>query len=201
VTEELAAFLPGPRINVAGDGSFTLGKVPGPDDPAIHSYFGNVGVSLRALAYILRIGGDGLTRATECAVLNANYLLARLRGILPVKCADGCMHEFVASGTRWKDEFGVRTLDVAKRMLDYGIHAPTIYFPLIVEEAMMVEPTETESKESLDLFVDIMGAIYREAGEDPALLTGAPHTTPVGRMDEARAAREPDLRWLGPCNC
>ena len=201
VTEELAAFLPGPRINVAGDGSFTLGKVPGPDGLAIHSYFGNVGVSLRALAYILRNGGDGLTRASECAVLNANYLLARLQDILPVDNAEGCMHEFVASGTRWKDEFGIRTLDVAKRMLDYGVHAPTIYFPLIVEEAMMVEPTETEPRESLDLFVDIMRAIYREAGEDPELLKGAPHTTPVGRMDEARAARQPDLRWLGPCNC
>jgi len=201
VTEELAAFLPGPRIASAGDGSFVLDKVPGADDKAIHSYFGNVGVCLRALAYILRNGGDGLTRATECAVLNANYLLAKLGDILPVDNAEGCMHEFVASGTRWKDEFGIRTLDVAKRMLDYGIHAPTIYFPLIVEEAMMVEPTETESRESLDLFVDVMRAIYREAGEDPGLLTGAPHTTPVGRMDEARAARQPDLRWLGPCNC
>ncbi len=201
VTEELAAFLPGPRINLDRDGSFSLAKVPGPDDQGIHSYFGNVGVCLRALAYILRNGGDGLTRASECAVLNANYLLAGLQDILPVDQADGCMHEFVASGNRWKDEFGVCTLDIAKRMLDYGIHAPTIYFPIIVEEALMVEPTETESKESLDLFVKVMRTIYREAGEDPALLTGAPHTTPVGRMDEARAARQPDLRWLGPCNC
>ncbi len=201
VTEELAAFLPGPRITVAPGGIFDLAEVPGPDDQAIHSYFGNVGVCLRALAYILRNGGDGLTRATECAVLNANYLLARLRDILPVDHADGCMHEFVASGTRWKDEFGVRTLDIAKRMLDYGIHAPTIYFPLIVEEALMIEPTESESKESLDLFVDVMRAIYREAGEDPAVLTGAPHTTPIGRLDETRAARQPDLRWHGPCNC
>jgi glycine dehydrogenase subunit 2 len=201
VTSELAAFLPGPLITAAADGSFTLDKVPGPDDPAIHTHFGNVGVCLRALAYILRNGGDGLTRASECAVLNANYLLAKLGDILPVANAEGCMHEFVANGTRWKDEFGVRTLDVAKRMLDYGIHAPTIYFPLIVEEAMMVEPTETESRESLDLFVDVIRAIYREAGEDPSVLTGAPHTTPVGRMDEARAARQPDLRWLGPCNC
>ena len=201
VTEELAAFLPGPLITELADGSFTLDQVPGPDDTAIHTHFGNVGVCLRALAYILRNGGDGLTRASECAVLNANYLLAKLGDILPVANAEGCMHEFVANGTRWKDEFGVRTLDVAKRMLDYGIHAPTIYFPLIVEEAMMVEPTETESRESLDLFVDVMRAIYREAGEDPSVLTGAPHTTPVGRMDEARAARQPDLRWLGPCNC
>jgi glycine dehydrogenase subunit 2 len=201
VTEELSAFLPGPRILARDDGSFDLDGIPGPDGTAIHSYFGNVGVCLRALAYILRLGGNGLTRVSECAVLNANYLLVRLRDILPVADADGCMHEFVASGTRWKEEFGVRTLDIAKRMLDYGIHAPTIYFPLIVEEALMVEPTETESRESLDLFVDVMRAIYREAARDPALLTGAPHHTPVGRMDEARAARQPDLRWFGPCNC
>jgi len=201
VTQELAVFLPGPRITVAGDGSFSLAKVPGPDDKAIHSYFGNVGVCLRALAYIMRNGREGLTRASECAVLNANYLLARLGDILPVDNPDGCMHEFVASGTPWKDEFGVRTLDIAKRMLDYGIHAPTIYFPLIVEEALMVEPTECESRESLDLFVDVMRAIHREASEDPETLINAPHTTPVGRMDEARAARQPDLRWLGPCNC
>ena len=111
------------------------------------------------------------------------------------------MHEFVASGTPWKEKFGVRTLDIAKRILDYGIHAPTIYFHLIVDEALMVEPTETESRESLDLFVDVLKAIYKEAEEDPSLLTSAPHTTPVGRMDEARAARQPDLSWLGPCNC
>ena len=201
VTEELASYLPGPRITVDDQGTFGLDRVLGPDDQAIHSYFGNVGVCLRALAYILRNGGNGLTRVTECAVLNAHYLLARLKDILPVDNAEHCMHEFVASGKRWKDEFGVRTLDIAKRMLDYGIHAPTIYFPLIVEEALMVEPTETESRESLDLFVEILQTIYREAGEDPALLTGAPYSTPVGRMDEARAARQPDLRWFGPCNC
>jgi glycine dehydrogenase subunit 2 len=95
----------------------------------------------------------------------------------------------------------VRTLDIAKRMLDYGIHAPTIYFPLIVDEAFMVEPTETEPRESLDHFVDVLRAIHREAAENPELVKGAPHTTPVGRMDEAQAARQPDLRWLGPCNC
>ena len=111
------------------------------------------------------------------------------------------MHEFVASGTPWKKEFGVRTLDIAKRMLDYGIHAPTIYFPLIVDEAFMVEPTETESRESLDHFVDVMRSIYREAQENPDALREAPTSTPVGRMDEAGAARDPDLRWLGPCNC
>jgi glycine dehydrogenase subunit 2 len=134
-------------------------------------------------------------------VLNANYLLARLQDILPVNEPEGCMHEFVASGAKWKEEFGVRTLDVAKRMLDYGIHAPTIYFPLIVDEAFMVEPTETEPKESLDHFVAVLRAIHAEAAEDPDLLKGAPYSTPVGRMDEAQAARQPDLRWLGPCNC
>ncbi|MEN8007084.1 MAG: aminomethyl-transferring glycine dehydrogenase subunit GcvPB [Candidatus Krumholzibacteriota bacterium] len=201
VTEELAAFLPGPRITASAEGVFSLEGAPGADGPAIHSYFGNVGVCLRALAYILRNGGEGLTRATECAVLNAHYLLAGLKDILPVENSAGCMHEFVASGTAWKDKFGVRTLDIAKRMLDYGIHAPTIYFPLIVEEALMVEPTETESRESLDLFVAVMRAIHAEAATDPSLLTSAPHSTPVGRMDEARAARQPDLSWLGPCNC
>jgi len=201
VAKDLAPFLPGPWIDEQADASFKLKKVPGPGSNSIHSYFGNVGILLRALAYILRNGGDGLTRVTECAVLNANYLLARLQDILPVDHADGCLHEFVASGTRWKEEFGVRTLDIAKRMLDYGVHAPTIYFPLIVEEAFMVEPTETESLESLDEFVETMQAIYREAGENPELLKGAPHTTPVGRLDEVKAARDPDLRWLGPCNC
>jgi len=201
VTEELAAFLPGPLIVDHGDGTYGLEQLPGWDGAAIHTHFGNVGVCLRALAYILRNGGNGLTRVSECAVLNARYLLARLKDILPVDNAGECMHEFVASGKKWKTEFGVRTLDIAKRMLDYGIHAPTIYFPLIVEEALMVEPTETESRESLDLFVEILHAIRREAAEDPDILKGAPYSTPVGRMDEAQAARQPDLSWLGPCNC
>ncbi len=201
VTTELQPFLPGPWITPQPDGSFTLENLPGRGSPAIHSYFGNVGVCLRALAYILRCGGDGLTRVSECAVLNARYLLSQLEDILPVANADQCLHEFVASGTSWKNEFGIRTLDLAKRLLDYGVHAPTIYFPLIVEEALMIEPTETESKESLDRFIAAVRAIRREAATDPEILHGAPHTTPVGRMDEARAARQPDLSWLGPCNC
>ncbi len=202
VTAELEPFLPGPRIVGDDETGWSFDRVPAtPDATAIHTWFGNVGVCLRALAYILRNGGDGLKRVTDCAVLNANYLLVSLRDILPVPHDTGCLHEFVASGTSWKEEFGVRTLDIAKRLLDYGVHAPTIYFPLIVEEAFMVEPTETESRESLDQFIAAMRAIRREAQEDPDLLHGAPYTTPVGRMDEARAAREPDLRWLGPCNC
>ncbi len=201
VTKELAPFLPGPWIKEEVDGSFVLEKIPQQGSTGIHSYFGNVGVCLRALAYILRLGGNGLTRASEGAVLNANYLLKRLNGILEVENDDGCLHEFVASGSSWKKQFGIRTLDIAKRMLDYGVHAPTIYFPLIVEEAFMVEPTETESLESLDHLVEVLHAIHREAQETPDLVTGAPHTTPAGRLDEANAARNPDLRWAGPCNC
>ncbi|RKZ16979.1 aminomethyl-transferring glycine dehydrogenase subunit GcvPB, partial [bacterium] len=121
--------------------------------------------------------------------------------VLPVPHATGCLHEFVASGAHWKEKYGVRTLDLAKRLLDYGVHAPTIYFPLIVDEAVMIEPTETETRESLDDFVEIIETIHREAEAEPALLLEAPHTTPVGRMDEARAARQPDLSQLGPCNC
>jgi glycine dehydrogenase subunit 2 len=201
VTEELAEYLPGPVI-VAQEGRFGLAKMPGPADPAIHAYaFGNVGVLLRALAYILRNGGDGLERIAERAVLNANYLLSRVREILPVAHPHGCLHEFVASGVAWKEAYGVRTLDVAKRLLDFGVHAPTIYFPLIVEEAFMIEPTESEPKESLDRFVTILEQIRHEAETDPDLLRTAPHTTPVQRLDEARAARQPDLRHLGPCHC
>ncbi len=201
VTAELAPFLPGPRIVPVGGGQFSLVAAPAADAPVIHAYHGNVGVCLRALAYILRCGGDGLTRASECAVLNARYLQVSLQDILPVAHAGETMHEFVASGTPWKKEFGVHTLDIAKRLLDFGVHAPTIYFPLIVDEAIMIEPTETEAKESLDEFIAALKAIHREAMEDPDILFRAPETTPVGRMDEARAARQPDLSWLGPCPC
>ncbi len=200
VTAELEPFLPGPRI-VEDDGFYSFDRIPGDGDTAIHAWSGNVGVCLRALAYILRCGGDGLQRASEMAVLNANYLLARLKDILPVDHPDGCLHEFVASATTWKEQFGVRTLDIAKRLLDFGVHAPTVYFPLIVDEAFMVEPTECESRESLDHFVAVLEQIRREAEEQPELLLSAPHATPVGRLDEARAARQPDLRWMGPCDC
>ncbi len=201
VTSELEPFLPGPRIVQTGEDSFALERVPGRDGEAIHAYQGNIGVCLRALAYILRCGGDGLTRASECAVLNARYLQTALTDILPVAHAGETMHEFVASGVPWKKEFGVHTLDIAKRLLDYGVHAPTIYFPLIVDEAIMIEPTETESRASLDGFIAAMKAIHAEAVRDPDILHKAPTTTPVGRMDEARAARQPDLARLGPCQC
>jgi len=201
VTAELAPFLPGPRIVPTADGVYALERNPGEGDTAIHAYSGNVGVCLRAFSYILRCGGNGLTRVSECAVLNARYLQAALEDILPAAHSGETMHEFVASGSTWKKELGVNTLDIAKRLLDYGVHAPTIYFPLIVEEAIMIEPTETESKESLDSFVAALKAIREEAERDPDILHHAPETTPVGRMDEARAARNPDLSQLGPCNC
>ena len=200
VTEELKPFLPGPVI-VEQDGDYLLQGADDPDRPHIHSYSGNVGVCLRALAYILRLGGNGLTRVAELAVLNANYLHKRLQGVLTVPHSDGFLHEFIATGSDWKEAYGVRTLDIAKRMLDYGFHAPTIYFPLIVEEAMMIEPTETESLEDLDRFVEVMKRIREEAAGNPDLLHDAPTATPVSRLDETAAARRPDLSWMGPCSC
>ncbi len=200
VTAELEPFLPGPRIE-ENHGFHDFVRVPGSGDIAIHAWMGNVGVCLRALAYILRNGADGLQRVSEMAVLNANYLLKRIQGIMPVDHDDGCLHEFVASGRVFKKQSEVRTLDVAKRLLDFGVHAPTIYFPLIVDEAFMVEPTECETRESLDHFVAALEQIKREAESRPELLQTAPHATPVGRLDEAKAARDPDLRFLGPCNC
>ncbi len=182
-----------------------------PDDPDKHRFFleydrpasigrvrgfyGNVGVLVRAYAYILSMGGDGLTQASEDAVTNANYLRVRIGDTYPVPYDRVCMHEFVASAARLKKETGVKAGDVAKRILDFGVHAPTVYFPLIVPEALMIEPTETESLESLDGFVQILLDIDREAREDPDVVSSAPHTTPVRRPDETRAARHPVLRW------
>jgi len=161
----------------------------------VHGQHGNFAMLLRAYAYILRYGGDGLGDVSAGAVLNANYLQARLRTLFEIPFDGLCMHEFVASGRLLKAS-GVRTLDVAKRLLDFGIHAPTIYFPLIVPEALMIEPTETESLAELDRFVAAMERIVREAAEDPEILKNAPHETPVGRLDEARAAKE--LRVVHP---
>jgi glycine dehydrogenase subunit 2 len=131
-------------------------------------------------------------------VLSANYLKERLKGAFDLPFDRPCMHEFVLSGGRQKRGSGIRTLDIAKRLLDHGIHPPTIYFPLLVDEALMVEPTETDSLEDLDRFVDAMLAIAGEAAEDPEMLHGAPYTTPVRRLDEARAVKQPDLRWRAP---
>jgi glycine dehydrogenase subunit 2 len=156
-------------------------------------------VFVRSYAYIRSLGADGLHEVSEIAVLNANYLLARLRqeGVLeylPAAYDRVCMHEFVLSGAPMKRELGIRTLDLAKRLLDFGVHPPTVYFPLIVDEALLIEPTETETKETLDNFAQTVAAILREAKEDPEIARGAPYTTPVRRLDEAAAARRPVIR-------
>ncbi|MDO8690942.1 MAG: aminomethyl-transferring glycine dehydrogenase subunit GcvPB, partial [Dehalococcoidia bacterium] len=140
------------------------------------------------------LGPDGLREVAENAVINANYLQSRLEGAYQVAFPRRCMHETVLSASRQK-ALGVRAWDIAKRLIDYGFHPPTVYFPLIVQEALMIEPTETESKETLDTFVEAMLAIAREAEEDPALVQGAPHTTRLGRLDEVAAARKPRLCW------
>ena len=154
---------------------------------------------MRSYAYITSLGGDGLREASETAVLNANYLLARLREgragkYLPLAFERTPMHEFVLSASPAKRELDVKTLDIAKRLLDYGFHPPTIYFPLLVDEALMVEPTETETRESLDLLAEAIEEILAEAEEDPKMLHDAPYTTPVRRLDEAAASRRPRIR-------
>jgi glycine dehydrogenase subunit 2 len=158
----------------------------------VRAFFGNVGVLVRAYCYIRTHGPDGLKRVSENAVLNANYILSRVKHLLPVPQGDRCMHEFVASAARLKSEKGISAMDIAKRLLDFGFHAPTVYFPLTVKESIMIEPTETESKETLDAFAE---TLFRITEEDAALLHDAPLTTPISRPDEVRAARQPVLAW------
>ena len=160
----------------------------------VHSWYGNFLVMVKAYAYILTLGPSGLRRVAENAVLNANYLQAKLSSDYDLPYGGYCQHEFVLSAARQK-EAGVRALDVAKRLLDRGLHAPTIYFPLIVKEALMVEPTETESRASLDRFIEVMREIAQEAREDPEALMSAPTATPIGRLDELGAARDLDVVW------
>ncbi|MCA9165599.1 MAG: aminomethyl-transferring glycine dehydrogenase subunit GcvPB, partial [Planctomycetales bacterium] len=155
-------------------------------------FFGNVGVLVRAYCYIRTHGPEGLRQVSENAVLNANYLLSRVKHMLPVPQGDRCMHEFVASASNLKKEKGITAMDLAKRLLDYGFHAPTVYFPLTVPEAMMIEPTETESKETLDAFAETLFRITEEAAD---LLHEAPHTTVISRPDEVQAARQPVMKW------
>lgn len=193
VTEALRPFLPIPRIEKKQE-TYVL-NYNFPDSVGrLKPYYGNVGVIIKAYAYISSIGKEGLLRVSEAAVVNANYLKKKLSRYYDIPYPEGTMHEFVLSGRRQR-KLGVTTLDIAKRLLDYGFYAPTIYFPLIVEEALMIEPTETESRETLDAFADALARIAEEAERDPELVRGAPHTTPVGRLDEVKAARKPDLRW------
>jgi len=194
VIGELARFLPGPVVARDADGSFAL-VTPEESIGRVKSFFGNFGVLVRAYTYIRALGAAGIVEVSEQAVLSANYLKEKLKGAFELPYDRVCMHEFVLSGERQRKRNGVRTLDMAKRLLDHGVHPPTIYFPLIVHEAIMIEPTETESLEVLDRFVDAMLAIAREAEESPDLLHDAPYTTPVRRLDEAKAVKEPDFAW------
>jgi glycine dehydrogenase subunit 2 len=159
------------------------------------AFHGNFGALVRAWAYISTLGKEGIPQISEDAVINANYILSQLKGYYDLPYDRTCMHEVVFSATNLRREHGVRAMDVAKRLIDYGIHPPTMYFPLVVDEALMIEPTETESKETLDYFIEVMKQITVEAAQDPNLLHDAPHNTPNTRLDEARAARRPDLRW------
>jgi glycine dehydrogenase subunit 2 len=160
----------------------------------VRAYLGNFGVLVRALSYVLTHGDPGLREATETAVLNANYIAHHLKGTYEIAYPGPLMHEVVFSDRR-QTKHGVKNVDIAKRLIDYGFYPPTMSFPLIVTGALMVEPTETESREELDLFIDAMKSIDAEAAEDPDLLKAAPHTTRVGRLDEVAAARKPVLRW------
>jgi len=196
VRAPLAPYLPGPRLARHGDG-LRWSAIPERSIGRVRGFHGNVGMLVRAYAYILALGGDGLTQATRMAVLAANYLRVRLADTYQLAQAAICMHECVFTD-KTLEPHGVKTLDVAKRLLDYGTYAPTIYFPLVVPGALMIEPTESESLETLDAFVASMQAIAREAREAPDLLHNAPTTTPIGRLDEARAARRPVLRWSPP---
>jgi glycine dehydrogenase subunit 2 len=162
----------------------------------VKAFYGNFGVLVRAYTYIRSLGAAGLREASEMAVLNANYLKSQLKGVFPISHDRTHMHEFVAQGII-PEAPDVHALDIAKRMIDYGFHPPTNYFPLIVPEALMIEPTETESKETLDALAAALRSIRDEALTDPGVLHEAPHTAPVRRLDEVRAARQPILRWQG----
>ena len=195
VSERLARFLPAPVL-VYDKGAERWGwDHDRPDSIGrIHSFHGNFGINVRAYAYLRSLGPEGLRRVAERAVLNANYLRALIADAFPTKYPGICMHEFVSSAKPLK-RHGVRAMDVAKRLIDFGYHPPTVYFPLVVEEALMVEPTETESKETIDGLADALNQIAREAEANPDLLHDAPVTTPVRRPDEARAARQLTVRW------
>jgi glycine dehydrogenase subunit 2 len=199
VGETLVPFLPTPRVLRADDGRYRL-ETPGERPTSIgrlRSFVGNTGVLVRAYAYLRAHGGTGLRQVSDDAVLAANYLRKRVGEAYDIPFDRACKHEFVASAAGIKKRTGVRTLDIAKRLIDHGFHPPTIYFPLTVEEGMLIEPTETESVETLDAFADALIAIAHEAETEPELVTSAPHSAPVGRLDEATAARQPNLRWRG----
>jgi glycine dehydrogenase subunit 2 len=208
VSERIEPFLPAPQVVMrrgenGAEPAFELEQDRPKSIGKMRGFQGNFGVFVRSYAYIRSLGGDGLKEVSESAVLNANYLRARLAepGIaeyLPIAFDRICMHEFVVSGTGAKDKLGIKTVDIAKRMLDHRVHPPTVYFPLIVDEALMIEPTETEPKERLDRFADVVRSILEEAAEDPSIAQNAPYTTPVRRLDDVGAARNPVVRQRPP---
>jgi glycine dehydrogenase subunit 2 len=193
VLSHLGQFLPVPRVVKAGD-LFRLDYNKPDSIGNVQAFYGNFGVMVRAWTYLRMLGASGLRRVAENAVINANYTMRALQNDYDLPYGQHCMHEFVVSGDR-QVKHGVRTRDIAKRLLDYGLHAPTVYFPLIVHEALMIEPTETESRESLDRFIEVMISIAKEAESNPRVVKESPSSTPVGRLDEARAARSLDVRW------
>jgi glycine dehydrogenase subunit 2 len=193
VKAPLRDYLPIPRIVKRGD-VFELREDLPKSVGRVRSFFGNFGVLLRAYTYIVSLGGDGLEEASRMALLNANYIRKKLEKSYQIAFNEPCMHECIFTD-RIQHKNGVSTLDIAKRLLDYGFHPPTIYFPLVVSGALMIEPTETETPETLDAFVDAMLSIAQETKENPDIVKTAPHSTPVSRLDEARAARKPLLRW------
>ena len=194
VRKGLEQFLPDPRVRREADGSFTVTRDDAEALGSISATLGNYGVQLRALAYIMSLGRDGLKMAGPLATLNANYIKESLRDLYMLPLDRVCKHEFVFDGLRDKST-GVTTLDVAKRLLDFGFHAPTIYFPLLFHESLMIEPTETESPETLDAFIETMRTIAREAAENPEMVKTAPHTTPVSRPDDTAAALNPVVTY------
>jgi glycine dehydrogenase subunit 2 len=192
VSEKLVDYLPVPWIAKDGE-SYCLDWNHPKSIGSIHSFYGNFLVAVKAYAYLLQLGDEGLREVSGHAVLNANYLQERLKKTYSLPYDRRCKHEFVLSGEGFPDH--VSTLDIAKRLIDYGVHPPTVYFPLIVHEALMIEPTETESRESLDRFAETLETIAREAREHPELLHAAPTRTPVRRLDQTQAARNPVLTY------
>ncbi len=200
VKSNLAPFLPSPIISKREDKKgktvyFLDYKRPLSIGP-VHSFYGNIANLIRAYCYIRQMGGPGLREVSEAAIVNANYMREKLRHRYELPYTGCTLHEFVLSGSKQK-AMGARTADIAKRILDFGVHSPTVYFPLIVHEAIMIEPTESESKASLDNYIELMLQIADEVEKDPEVVRSAPHNTPVSRLDEAAAAREPDISYKG----
>jgi glycine dehydrogenase subunit 2 len=192
-SDELAEFLPTPRVEKKGD-AYRLNYDYPNSIGRVKAFHGNFGMMVRALSYIYTHGAEGLKEATETAVLNARYLSENLKDTFHAPYASDCMHEAIFSHKN-QSKKGVVTLDIAKRLIDYGFHPMTVYFPLVVEGAMLIEPTESVGRADLDAFVEAMKDIDREAQENPELVINAPHSTRIGRLDEATAARKPILRW------